>query len=474
MVSIKTNYLYSIFYQLLSMIVPIFTIPYLSRIFGAEGMGLFSYTLSVTQYFVIFAMLGLTNYGVRAIAIVRDDFQKLNQTFSEIWVMQFMTGFLVTVFYIVFLFFFCNKYINLYLPQTLCVIATLVDVNWFFFGKEEFRLTVIRNSVIKLLTLFSIFMFIKSEDDSWLYVLLYSGSIFLSALLLWPILIKQVHFIKPTMTGVLKHFKPNCVMFIPVVAVSVYKYMDKIMLGINSLAQAGYYENVEKILTVSVGLVTAFGTVMLPRISNLIANKKNSDANIYLKKSMEFIMFLSIGMACGLYLISDIFVPIYFGPGFEECIGIMRCLSITIIITSWANVIRTQHLIPNHKDKTYVYSVILGAIVNFIGNLLMIPKYGAIGAVYSTIVAEFTVSLSQTIGSDRGLPYRQMFADLAAYFCIGLTMIVLTEFTKRQFCQGIDKTYVLFIVVFFGGFIYLLLSLLYKKIIKKGHAFSKA
>lgn len=460
--SIKTNYIYSVAYQVLSIIVPLFTIPYLSRVFGAEGVGVYSYTTSIAQYFLLFAMLGLNNYGVRAVAMVRDNNENLNRTFSEIWAMQLIIAIFFILLYLGFILIWGTQYTLYLIILSLSVISALFDVNWYFFGIENFKITVIRNSVIKVFTLVFIFTLIKTPDDLWLYILLHAGSILISSIILWPSIMKDVNIVKPSVKGVIRHFKPNTVMFIPVIAISVYKYMDKIMLGANSMKEAGYFENVEKILTVVLGLVTAFGTVMLPRISNMLANNQSEEANRYLAKSMEFIMFLSAGITGGLFLISDIFVPIYFGEGFYSCINVMKALSLTAVITSWATVIRTQHLIPQKKDNVYVFSVIAGACINFSGNIFLIPKYGAMGAVYSTIMAEIAVALVQTLGSDKNLPYKIMLKDCCVYCFIAVIMVLAGNLIKKTLIN--NNIIGLITLIVFSGLLYLILTIIYKKI----------
>ena len=459
MASIKSNYIYSVAYQILSIIVPIFTIPYVSRIFGAKGLGIYSYTASISQYFVLFAMLGLNNYGVRTIAMVRNDKKQLNRTFSEIWFMQLGTSIVVFLLYICFAF-LCGGLYKIYFGiQFLFVASTFIDINWFFFGIEKFRLTVLRNSIIKVLSLISIFVFIHSNDDLWLYILIHSLSIFISASVLWPNVLSNIHIIKPSIKGVMKHIKPNMVMFIPVVAISIYKYMDKIMLGTFSIEQTGYFENSEKILSVILGLVTALGTVMLPRMSNLIANNQREIAINYFVRSMNFIMFLSVGITVGFFVVSDVFVPIFFGKGFEPCERILYGLAISTIFSSWANVIRTQFLIPNHKDNVYVISVILGALINFIGNFCLIRRYGAMGAVFSTIIAEATVAIVQTMASFKDLPYLKMFSNAIVFICIGVIVVFLmkkvTPFIKLS---GFEDLALKMIIT---SFFYLSLCLIY-------------
>ena len=161
MASIKLNYAYSVAYQILLIIVPVFTIPYISRIFGPQNLGVYSYTSSISQYFVLFAMLGLNNYGVRAIAIVRDDAESLSKTFSEIWLMQLGTSTMALMLYMCFTLLCGGLYKVYFIIQILFVASAIVDINWLFFGIEKFRLTVIRNSIIKILSLAAIFLFIR-------------------------------------------------------------------------------------------------------------------------------------------------------------------------------------------------------------------------------------------------------------------------------------------------------------------------
>lgn len=459
MTSIKLNYIYSILYQILSIVVPIFTIPYVSRIFGAEGLGIYSYTCSIAQYFTLFAMLGLNNYGVRAIAEVRDNKEKLNNVFSEIFCMQLLISTIVLVLYCVFVFLCKDTYRFYFIILSIQVVSALFDVNWYFWGVEKFKITVVRNSIIKLLSLVAIFTLIKSEDDLWIYLLIHVLSIFLTSVVLWPNLLKTVRIIKPTWKSVIKHIKPNLVLFIPVVAISVYKYMDKIMLGNFSIEEAGYYENVEKILTVALGIVTALGTVMLPRMSNLVAHNDLKQAYSYISKSMEFVIFISFGLTCGMIAVAPSFVPLYFGPGFERSIVVMQTLSITAIITSWANVIRTQFLIPFKKDRVYVYSVILGAVVNFIFNVFFIPIYGAMGAVFGTIAAEFSVAFVQTIAVKRELHSRSMLLNSIPYLIAGIFMVLSVRFIDSM-VKGMLLTFVTDVLV--GMIVYAAIIIVFK------------
>ena len=189
--SIKKNLTYNITYQVFQMIIPLITVPYVSRILGVEGVGIYSYTQSIASYFILFAMLGLNNYGNRTIAIVRDDKTKLSTTFWSIYAIQLIASILVFSVYVVFLINTQHMFQSIFLAQLVFVASAFLDINWFFFGLEEFRITVTRNVVIKIITTISIFIFVDTADDLITYVLLMAFGTFISQFILWFDLVKH-------------------------------------------------------------------------------------------------------------------------------------------------------------------------------------------------------------------------------------------------------------------------------------------
>ena len=373
MSNIRKNFFYNIAYQILTMILPLLTAPYISRILGTEGVGVYSYTYSVVYYFMLISMLGINNYGNRTIAKVRDNKQELNKNFWSIYSLQLINTGIMLFIYIIYLNAFNIENRNIATIQIIYLISTALDVNWFFFGLEKFKLTVTRNTIIKLLTVLSVFLFVKTKNDIWIYTVIMSVGTLISQGVMWFFLRKYIDFTKVNLKEIKKHIKPIIILFIPVIAVSLYKIMDKIMLGnITDMKQVGLYENSEKIISIITSLVTALGTVMLPRMSNLFANGEIEKGKKYITKSLEFIIIFSSALAFGIMSVADTFAPIFFGSEFTASGRIIQLLSITTIFISIANVIRTQYLIPREKDKSYIISVILGAIVNLIFNSLKI------------------------------------------------------------------------------------------------------
>ena len=293
---------------------------------------------------------------------------------------------------------------------------------------EQFKISVVRNSIIKLLTVIAIFLLVKNETDTFMYCAILSISAAVSELTIWIYVPKYVKIIKPDFRAAKKHIVPMISFFIPSVAVSLYKVMDKIMLGaMKDSINLGYYENSEKVTAIALTVVTALGTVMMPRMSNL-ASKGDKKGELRITDlSMKYICLLSLAMAFGIAGVSKVFAPVFYGDKFRECSALMAGLSISIPFTSFANVIRTQYLIPNHRDRVFQLSVICGAVVNLFNNWILIPILGAMGAVVGTVIAEISVCLIQSFFSRGQLPIASYVKKSVPFMISGLVMFICVD-----------------------------------------------
>lgn len=464
MKSVRINFLYNVGYQVLALALPLITMPYISRVLGKEGIGIYSYNYAIANYFVLFIMLGLNNYGSRTIASSRDNKNLVSKNFINIYAMQIICGFIFISIYLIYCI-FISKNTILSLIFLLYVLSAIFDINWFFFGLEEFKLTVTRNTLIKLVSTILIFILVKSKDDIYFYCFIMVGSILVSQIALWPFLKGKIEICKPDWEEIKNHIKPNLLLFITVLLTSLFKVMDKIMLGImSSVDEVGLYEASEKIVNIPISLITALGTVMLPRISNMMARNDENTIS-YTLNSIVFAIFISSSMCFGIMAVSDEFVPIFYGQGFETCTILYLILLPSCIFLAFANVIRTQYLLPKKMDKEYIISAALGAIINVIINLLLIPKYGSIGAAIGTFAAEMIVCLYQTWAVRTGLPIKIMLKKSSILVLDGLIMFIIVR-SVSFFTMNI-LTNLLFKIIL-GVIIYILLCfvewIIYKKI----------
>lgn len=393
---LKLNIIYSTVYRVLVLIIPLITAPYVSRVLGATNLGIYSYTQAFANYFVLFAMLGVANYGNRSIAQVRDDSKLLSRTFWEIYSFQIFVTIIISIIYLIYCFVAVSQNRIIYLLQFLYVVSAGFDINWFFFGIEKFKLTVTRNIIIKIINAVLIFALVKERSDLSIYTLIMSLGTLVSVVILIPFLMRYVSFEKIEVKNVLKHIKPNLILFIPVIAISLYNIMDKLMLGYLSTAdEVAFYSNAEKIAQLPNSIIMAVGNVLMPRMSNLIATGEKEKSSKLFDKSMTFMIVSSVLLAFGMASVSKVFAPWFYGEEFARCGLFILWLCPTIVFKSIAGSVRTQLIIPMERDKVYILSVSVGAAVNLLANYFFIPLYQGLGAVLGTVLAEAAVCLIQ-------------------------------------------------------------------------------
>lgn len=385
------------------MVFPIITVPYVSRTLGVDNIGIYSYTNSVAYMFMLFGMLGISNYGNRSVARVRDDRETLSKTFSSIYLLQLSINLIATSSYFIYLWLFGSHYGVIDWLQLVYVISICFDVSWFYFGLEKFKLTIIRNLAIKVASLALIILVVKAESDLWKYTLIMAGSTLVSQLCLFSLLPRFVEFSLPTFKDVLSHLREVAVLFIPVLSFSVYRVMDKAMLGgMFSVTELGYFEAAEKVINIPLAIITALGTVMLPRMSYILSDPE-ADYKKTIRESMQLALILSTTMAGWLIVASKDVSDVLFGPEFDESAEIISLLAVTVVASACSNVVRTQYLIPRGLNSIYVTSTVGAAALNLAINIVLIPRFGAFGACVGTIAAEFFVVVYQFVSMRKDL-----------------------------------------------------------------------
>ena len=247
------NYIFNLSFQLLSIILPIVTTPYISRIFGADGVGAYAVSYSIMNYFILFGMVGISTYGARQIAYCRDERTARSKTFFEINTVKIITMSFSICLFIIGSFFFTNGDIRiLYLMQGITLLAQVADISWFFAGMEQFSKTATKNIIIKLISIVMIFVFVKRKEDLHLYALIISTSALVGQLSLWFGIWKYIDFVPFKKRHLLPHFKSTLKFWVPSIAINVYNSVDKVMLGfIVDETSAGLYESSQKIVKIS-------------------------------------------------------------------------------------------------------------------------------------------------------------------------------------------------------------------------------
>ena len=390
--SIKKNYLYNLSFQILTILIPLITTPYLARILEVSGIGISSFTISIASYFILFSSFGIAEYGQRQIAMERSDKKKYSTTFWELFIYKAITTTISIIFYLIFIL-STTEYTVLYFVLTLTLVASIFDISWFYQGLEEYRLISLRNIAIKLLFTISIFVFVKTAEDLTLYIVLYSLSQLLSSIALWFPIKKFITKISKKSLRIFRHTKDTFIYFLPQIATQIYTTVDKTMLGLmtGSQLENGYYEQAHKITQVAQTLVISLNTVMLPRMAYLYAKKRFDEIKTRLVKSLRFSYLLAFPICFGLIAIAADLVPWFFGPGYEKVVPLLMIFAPLIIIISISNCLGSQCLTPCGKRLQSALALWLGAILNVILNFSLIPALGSIGAAFSSVAAELLI-----------------------------------------------------------------------------------
>lgn len=434
------NFLYNISYQLLVMILPLITVPYVSGILGAEGVGEYAFTYANMQYFIIFGMIGINLYGNRQVAYVREDKEDLKNNFFSIYILQLITVTVSLVIYCIFVSVFNadSNYKHLYIVQGINIVAALFDISWLFMGLEDFKKTVVRNTIVKLASLASIFIFVKTKDDVFIYTLIIGLSALIGNLTFWFYVPKEIELKNIKISSVKQHLKNSISLFIPQIAIQIYLLLDRTLLGVlTNNVQVGYYDNSQKIVKLVLTIATSLGTVMMPRIANTFSSGDMDKVKDYVSKSFYFINGLAFPLMFGLMGIANELSPWFFTDKFKGIENLIVISAVIILAISWSNVLGIQLLVPLNRTKEFTISVTTGAAINLILNLILINKLGAIGACISTIIAEFSVTIVQCYFVKDLIKLSELLKKISIFIVPSFIMYVIVRVIGKNMGQGI-------------------------------------
>ncbi|WP_055666500.1 oligosaccharide flippase family protein [Desnuesiella massiliensis] len=458
--SLVKNSIYNIIYQLITIITPIITLPYVSRILGETGIGKQAYTNAISQYFILLGVIGLNIYGNRQIAYVRDDKEELEKTFWQLTLLRIITTGLAYLLYIVIFVFFNSKDRTIYFIQSINIIGAMIDISWFFMGIEDFKKIVYRNLITKVIGVVLLFLFVKSSTDVLTYILILSITQLLGQITMWTYIPKLISFRRISYEEVVKHLMPSISLFIPQLAAQVYLLLDKIMLGwfINE-AEVGLYDNSQKIIRLTMTIVTSVGTVMIPRMSNIYAKGDLEEFKKMIYEVFSFMNFISIPMAFGLMAITYDFKPWFYGSGFQGIEPLIIINSIIIVFGAWCNILGFQTLIPMKQEREFTISVFAGAIINFLLNLLLIYKYKSLGTSIASVIAEFAVPVVQMYYLRNFINLKVLFNDVKRYLLASIVMCFCVVLLSKGLKPSALST---LLEIGLGGLVYLLILILSK------------
>lgn len=426
--SVKKNYIYQLLYEILVLISPFITTPYVSRVLGADGIGIYSFTSSIMAYFTMFAALGTQGYGAREIARHRNNKFEISKLFFEIEAMKIVTSVICMMVWVCVII-FNHRYRHYFIALAPLLISTMLDISWFYTGLEQTKYIVIRNAACKVIGIICIFVFVKDSNDLIVYILIHSLAMLIGNLSMWTYLPRQLVKVKITTLNLQTHLRETFVYFIPAIAASIYTVLDKTLIGLitGSSYQNGFYEQATKIINIlkTIAFVSV-NAVMGARISYLFAEKKYNEIRQRISKSIDFILLLGYGCLFGIISVSRNFVPIFFGNGYEEVTNLLYLMAPLIIIIGISNCLGSQYFTPSGQRKLSAKIIIIGSLINLCFNLVLIPKYGARGATIASIIAETVIAIVYIKLSSEYLTFKIIWLCSWKRLLAGILMLLCT------------------------------------------------
>lgn len=452
--SIKKNFIFNLINTVSVLAFPLITFPYASRIFLADGMGQVRFYHSIIEYIILLSSIGIPLYGIREVARVRDDKEKLSKTTLELFFLSFlfsMVGYIIVAILCVTVGQVQDN-IPLFLIISSSIFLTCIGCPWFYSGVEEFKYVTCLNIVVKIASVIFLFLFVKTKADLLLYgVYTVFGSIgnyLVNFLRLRKYISLQGISIRSLQP--FRHFRPAVAVFVLNIITSIYINLDTVMLGfLSGTTAVGYYNGASKFSHILVTLVTSLGAVLLPRTSNLLENGRTEEFYALSGKSYNFITMMSFPMVCGVLLLSPSIIMLFCGPGFIPSIDVLRLLSPIIVFIGISNLVGIQMLYPMGKIKLVTISTGVGAAVNLILNILLIPRMAQNGAALATVIAEFSVMVTQLVIARKIIQIPLLSKKTLLYLAASLLMMLICAMVMTV----IDKDYLKVIIIPVVGFL---------------------
>ena len=451
--SIKRNYFYNAAYNVLTVLTPLITAPYISRVLQADGVGIASFVASFVEYFVIFADMGTGSYGHRETSYFQDNPDMRSAVFWETQCLRMINTAVALVIYLTFALSFMESYRTIFLIYSLNILCLPCTIGWFLGGLEEFGKIVFRNLIIRIADIAFIFLFVKTKSDLPLYV---SGLLFFNlagAIAMWAYLPEYIK--KPDFRNIhpFRHIKTVLSLFLPAIAIQVYTVLDKSMLGFLTEGgfENGYYEQSMKISRAVLPLIISLGGVMIPRIGYLFGKNDRAAINAYMYRSYNFVWFLAVPLCFGLIGISDNFVPWFFGPGYDKVAGLLKISSFLLIAIGFNHATGSQYLIPTGRQNLYTRAVITGAALNFFMNIIMIRMFKSYGAMSASVAAEGIIAVVELYMIRRELSIVKIISSGRNYIIAGGIMLAVLVFMGGKLESSAINTFMMIVT---GAVIY--------------------
>ena len=459
MKKLLANYLYQFLFQVLTIIIPIITLPIVARSLGPDGLGQWGLTNSIVNFFTLPAAFGMHNYAIREISFVKDDKEKLSRKFWEIKSFNILFSLSVLIIYLIFSFISDNY---LYLIQSFIILGVVFDISWLFQAVENFRLIATVSAVVKVVSATLIIFLIRNYGDLWLYALILSASSLVVALIHWKFAFKYVKFIRVDKKEILSHFRPALNFLILKISATIFVNINRILLGIfdsDSMASVGYFAASIQLIVMGGMIISSLNQVMLPRMTNLISNKNNSQFMASLQKAIHIQLFMTIFLMFALLSITDQLIPWFYGDEFYIIKDILPILAPVLVFQQLQQGVANLFLVPQNEMKYYNVTMICATIINVMLGFVLIPLVGIFGAVIAFLVGQIILGLSRAGVMLKKSEFKFDWLRISKWFVSGIVTLSVVHLITNQMDSSIITT---LLQGMLGTTIYMVLTFLFK------------
>lgn len=450
-----SNYFYHTLYQVLTMLTPLITTPYISRVLQADGIGAYSYTYNIVQYFVIFGNLGFSTYGQIEIAKVNRNKMASSHLFWELFFLR-LIPFSISCIVYGYLISCSSRYQDLFLILSGLMLSGIIDISWFYYGLNDYKSVSLRNVCVKIISILGIFIFVKEKNDVGVYTFILTMSMLAGSVVMWPKAKRKLE--RPIFRDfrLTRHIRPTLEFFIPSIATTIYTMADKTMIGLitQSAFENGYYEQAHKIEQIMVQFLLSVGVVMRSEMAALFHENKVDEIHRAINSAVSALLIISLPMCFGLIAVAQLLVECLFGTGFNECISLLKIFAILLVVISLSNCMSNMYLLVNNLQRKYAIGTYSGAAANLFLNALLISRYGAKGAAIASVMSETLILLMFYHFSKKWFSMKLYWKNGVKYLAASIVMAISVFLVNSVFKTLINHIVLLVIDVIIGILVY--------------------
>jgi len=429
---LKNKFLYQLLTAASQVMLPLVTYPYITRVLGPANLGKVNYVDFLSQAFMILASFGIPFYATREIATARNDVFKRTALIKEFVLLQAVFCFAAIFLFGLFAFNNFQTQFWLYAIGAANILISSFSFEWYLQGMEHFKFAAVRMVLVRLAVMIAFFVLVKAEGDYVIYFSIISISMAVIAILNGYKILQENNFAKQPVNPA-RHLVPLWHFFLTSSAVSIYVYLDTILLQniTQDETQVGYYTTALKMVKIFLMVILAMSAVLLPRMSFLAGENRKEEIKIFLSKYAELVFVAGLPVSIGLYMLAPEIIHTIAGEAFLPAVPLMRILSFLPLIIALSNMFCFQVLVPFKQERKFLLAAFIGCIASVSLNYWLIPSMKAEGAALSCLATELVVTIATGIMAWRIMPWDVNTKSLLQSFFLSLLFIPLILLCRK-------------------------------------------